>query len=831
MNWKIEMRAYITIFIGLVLLLGTKYIGHTFEKFYDPNNFLSLHTLIEFLCISISFSIFIQGWMIFTHTLSKYRVMIALLFFVMGILDILHTLSYKGMPFFLEESSVERATWLWIISRVILSLGLFMIIYQKDKEITKGARWGLLSLTALLVISIGNTVFLWEDQLPILIDAESGPTNIKRILEYIISFIFLLTILIQVKRYRESKDLLIIPFILAITFSLYSELMFTVYKNVYDLDNLLGHLFKLAGYYFFMKGIFISTIKVPFMKEKEAKQALETNEKQLNTILSMIPTGITITDSNGSNYYANKAAETILNLSNEEIISREVTNPKWKLKTLDGIDFPEEEHVFHTVTKTKESVYDVKCMLDGEKRTVLSINAAPIFNAHGQIEGIINTLTDITEKVMAEKKIHSLAYEDELTGLPNRHAFIEKVSSMMDDSKLNINLSLLLININRFKNVNDTLGTEIGDFVLKVVAERLRLFDHSLGFIARIGPDEFVIMTENKSDMKEYAKKLVKVMEEPIRGEELKFHISVSIGITSIDKYIGDEEFITQANIALAEAKKSELPFVLFDPNMSRKLLEKVALENDLRRAINQEELSLYYQPQVNSCTGKMIGVEALVRWNHPENGIVSPGKFIPIAEETGLIVPIGKWVINEACRQMKEWQLKGYPSMKISVNLSFRQFFQEDLIETVSDALQNSGLDPQFLELEITESMTINVNLAIKILNQLKELGVSIAVDDFGTGYSSLSYLNKYPIDLLKIDQSFIRNINIDKNYEVLLGTIISMAQHLNLELIAEGVETVEQVNFLKEKQCLGIQGYLISKPMTNIDFERFLEMNTILI
>jgi diguanylate cyclase (GGDEF)-like protein/PAS domain S-box-containing protein len=820
-----ELRAIITFTFGLILLVSTKWISSTFAPYYNPENFLSFHTLIELLCISISLSIFIQGWLVFPHTLSRKRVVLAILFFIMSVLDILHTLSYKGMPFFFLESSAQRATWLWILSRIILSFGLLVAIYQKDKEVTRNSRLGLFSAAVFLVAVIGLSVFLMEHRLPMLIQPGVGPTGLKISLEYLISFVFLLTIALLFHHYMETKNIVLLHYLLALSFSLFSELMFTIYKDVYDLDNFIGHLLKLIGYYFFMKGIFISTIHLPFLKEKESKLRLEKNERQLGTILSMIPTGITITDPYGKTEYANKAAEQMLHLSNDEMMNRNVTHPDWNLKTLEGEDFPEQNHVFYTVTRTKQSVYDVRCVLNVEegKKVVLSVNAAPIINEYGEIERIVNTLTDITEKVEAEKEIHSLAYEDELTGLPNRYAFIEKISTLSDKTS---SLMLLLININRFKNVNDSLGTEIGDLVLKEIAERLRTFDIDAKFIARIGADEFGLLVYQKTYMSEYAKRLVKTLENPIISKELKFHITISVGVSGYESsQCSGEELLKQANIALAEAKRSELTFLFYNPGMGHVLNEKVEMENDLRRAIEQRELLLYFQPQVLTENRQIVGVEALVRWMHPKNGIVAPGKFIPLAEETGLIVPIGKWVIEEACRQMKEWVDKGFPPMKISVNLSFRQFFQEDLIEIVSNALSDSGLDPHLLELEITESMTIHVEKAIKILTQLKELGVSIAVDDFGTGYSSLSYLYQYPIDLLKIDQSFVRNIRNDKNYEILLETIIMMAKQLKLELIAEGVETEEQVNFLKEKKCDKIQGYLISKPLDSEGFELFLE------
>ncbi|MGG3890423.1 EAL domain-containing protein [Metabacillus fastidiosus] len=826
MERQMKTRSIIILAAGFIFFISTRFFNETFHLFYNENNFLSFHTLIELLCISIAFSIFLQGWMFFNHTLSKHRVALALLFLIVGVLDILHLLTYKGMPYFFGESSTQKATWLWIISRLILSFSLVIIFLQKDDELTKTLRNKLFFIFSLCTILITFILFTGYDELPLLIHLENGPTLLKIRLEYIISCIFLAGIYLVTRNYLKSKNVLLIPLILALCFSLFAELIFTLYKNVYDLDNFLGHIFKLLSYYFFMKGLYIANIEEPFARLKETKKILKENEKKLNTILTMIPVGITISDLYGSITYANKAAEKILKVSNEEILSRNIADYKWNLKTIEGEDFPEEQQIFNQVKELKQPVYDVPCILkrEGEKDTNLSVNSAPVFREGENIDYIVNTLTDITENINAQKKINYLAYADSLTGLPNRNAFWEKMKEVMRGN----HVSLFLINLNRFKNINDTLGTEIGDFILLSVANRLKENYEHLGFIAKIGPDEFVHMINRKVDIVEYGRELLITLEEPIKGEQLNFHISAAIGISTMDKEISEEEFFQQAHVALTEAKKLEHQVAVYEPRMSSLLYEKIVLENELREAIDKNELLLHYQPQVNIVTGEIIGVEALLRWVHPEKGVISPGKFIPLAEETGLIVQIGKWVIEEACDQMKKWQQTGYPPFKVSVNLSLRQFFQKDLIETVANALKASGLDAKYLELEITESMTINVDRAIKILKQLKELGVTIAVDDFGTGYSSLSYLYKYPIDLLKIDQSFIQNINIDKNDEVILGTIISMAKHLNLELIAEGVETKEQVHFLRDKKCDTIQGYLISKPMKNEDFEVFLKDNS---
>ncbi|HHY74368.1 MAG TPA: EAL domain-containing protein [Bacillus bacterium] len=434
------------------------------------------------------------------------------------------------------------------------------------------------------------------------------------------------------------------------------------------------------------------------------------------------------------------------------------------------------------------------------------------------------------------KKINYLAYHDELTGLPNRNYLlncleenIKKMGSSGDK------FALVSINLNRFKNVNDTLGNEMGDLFLRTAAERLKEFKTNNVVVSRMVADEFILFIPNKENIEELirlAYLIHKRIEEPMIAKGFKFHITSSIGITLFSENIEDtSQIIKQVQLAMHEAKKNGQSVMVYHPDMNKELFDNLLLENDLRQALNRNELILHYQPQVNIETGEIIGVEALIRWNHHKKGMISPGKFIPLAEETGLIIPIGNWVIEEACKQLKSWLDKGLTPFRLSVNLSLRQLFQEDLVETVTKALQKSKIKPEFLELEVTESMAGNTDRVITILQSLKKLGVRISVDDFGTGYSSLSYLYSFPIDQLKIDRSFIMNLFTEENNKVIVSTIISMGQNLGLELIAEGVETIEQIEFLRANRCVGVQGFLISRPLPAVELENLLSEKTILL
>ncbi|MDQ0215864.1 diguanylate cyclase (GGDEF)-like protein/PAS domain S-box-containing protein [Oikeobacillus pervagus] len=810
---KKESKAIILLVFGILLLFGVRLFHDSIYTIFEPKNFLSYHTLLELFSIAVAFSIAIQGWMIFPHTLSRHRLIIAGIFLIISIFDSFHILSYNGMPFFITESSVAKATWFWIISRLTLALGLLLIFSKKDGEVNQKTRPIIFAVSALYVSITSFCIMFYSEKLPVLVIDGKGSTALKITFEYLISFLFLCSMVQLYRFYQKNKNPSYLTLIIALGFSFITELIFTLYKSVYDFDNLLGHIYKVISYYFIMKGIYVSTIEEPYLKQKETKDALKESEERLNTIVNMVPTGITITDASGRFIYANRAAKSLLNIKKGELLSEIIKKKSCKAKLSNTIT------QVHSYTRENHDVFITVTGNDNKQHT-LSVNSAPILDKDQQVFNTIYSFTDLTDLIQAQKKINYLAYHDELTGLPNRYFLKERLIKLMKDIEDTPDISIMLFNLNRFKNVNDSLGNEIGDMFLQTVAKRLQVFCEQHHLLAiRMGGDEFAILQTDATDIPyvvRIVKKITKRLQDPMIAKGYKFHIDASVGIAMYKKEIANEEqLLKQANIAMHEAKRNGQSYMVFHPDMKKELYENIILENDLRHAIERNELVLYYQPQVNSHTGKIFGVEALIRWGHSEKGMISPEKFIPIAEESGLIVPIGKWVLEQACQQMKEWHNEGLPLIRVSVNLSLRQFFQDDLIDTVANALKTSGLDPKFLELEITESMTMNVDRTIIMLKKLKNLGVRIAIDDFGTGYSSLSYLHQFPIDQLKIDQSFIRNLQIDSQNEAIVETIISMAHHLRLELIAEGVETKDQMEFLHQFQCNGIQGFLISKPL----------------
>jgi diguanylate cyclase (GGDEF)-like protein/PAS domain S-box-containing protein len=441
-------------------------------------------------------------------------------------------------------------------------------------------------------------------------------------------------------------------------------------------------------------------------------------------------------------------------------------------------------------------------------------------------DAIIGTVIDITERKNTEKMIKHMAYHDQLTDLPNRYLLREKVNeAIINSRKCNCHFALLFLDLDRFKAINDTMGHEIGDKVLIEIAERLKECVSDNDIISRYGGDEFsILLTDTKiRRASEVADKIITILSSPFTLYHHDFLVTPSIGITVFPTH-GEsfETLIKNADLAMYHAKSlGRNNFQFFNEELNKIAQHELEMEINLRKALEKNQLVLFYQPQVNLETNQIYGAEALMRWIHPEKGIIPPAVFIPIAEETGLIIPMGEWAIRTACEENKRWQSAGYSPITVSVNISAKQFFQSNLVEIVKDALTETGLEPKYLELEITESITMDVEHSISTLLELKNLGVKISIDDFGTGYSSLNYLKRLPIDKLKIDQSFIRECPDDLNSNTLVRTIIVMAHLLKLKVKAEGVETQEQIAFLLQQGCKEAQGYYFSKPIPVLEFE----------
>jgi diguanylate cyclase (GGDEF)-like protein len=449
--------------------------------------------------------------------------------------------------------------------------------------------------------------------------------------------------------------------------------------------------------------------------------------------------------------------------------------------------------------------------------------------------GAVVVFEDVTEREQAEERARFLSTHDDLTGLPNRLVFGQTVSDAVKlGRRYGQEFAVMFVDLDRFKIINDTLGHAAGDSLLIEIANRLKQCVRESDIVSRVGGDEFTILLREISDALQVttvARKILSAVIKPltIHGQECR--VTASIGISLFPSDAQDEESLTKnADAAMYAAKEDgRNNFLFHSRELKTQSIERLMLETNLRRAIERNELVLYYQPKQDLSRGGITGVEALLRWHHPDLGLLLPARFIPLAEETGLIIPIGKWVIETACAQNMTWQRQGLPPIRIAVNLSPRQFADPHLLGDIRAALEKSGMAPEFLEIEITESMVMqNLERTMRVLEAIKRLGITLSIDDFGTGYSSMSLVKKLPIDALKIDRSFVREIASDADDKAIAEAIIALGRALDLTVVAEGVETAEQEAVLRAHNCDEIQGYLISKPVPAGEFATFLANHT---
>ncbi|MCM0647782.1 EAL domain-containing protein [Clostridium swellfunianum] len=507
---------------------------------------------------------------------------------------------------------------------------------------------------------------------------------------------------------------------------------------------------------------------------------------------------------------ANKAAEEAYGYQYSELLGMNINDLRES-----KYNYVPEESRFEAVHKRK----------DGSTFYVEVSSKGALFNGKYISLDIVR---DISERKKSEEKLNKLAYYDPVTDLPNKKHFSEYIIKALDKAKANEErIAVLFIDLDRYKKVNDTMGHLIGDKLLKEAADRFKTLTNDSVFTARVGGDEFIFIQSNikaAEEAAELAYKILQLIKTPFELDGIEIHITTSIGISIYPEHGEDAvTLMKNADMSMYRVKNSgRNNYEFYNTGMNKEAYEQIVIENSLHHALENDELVLHYQPKFNALTGKLVGMEALVRWKSPKLGLVPPGKFIDLAEETGLIVPIGKWVLRNACAQNKLWQDSGYPPMRVAVNLSVRQFEENNLQEVVDEILKETGLNPEYLELEVTETMAMkNMELIVKNLRKLKEMGISIALDDFGTGYSSLKYLRNIPVDTLKIDRSFINDINSNSAYGAIIDAIIDIAKKLKLGIIAEGVETEEQSSFLIEKNCYEMQGFLFSKPVVKEEFE----------
>jgi diguanylate cyclase (GGDEF)-like protein/PAS domain S-box-containing protein len=560
--------------------------------------------------------------------------------------------------------------------------------------------------------------------------------------------------------------------------------------------------------------------------------ALFEEKERAVVTLNSIGDAVVSTDASGQVTYLNIIAERLTGWPLEEALGRSLDDV-FRIVDTETRD-PVQNPMLLAIRDNKTVALKPNCVLvrrDGVE-SAIEDSSAPIHDRHGDVTGAVMVFHDVSVARAMTLKMSYLAQHDSLTDLPNRVLLNDRLNEAIHlSSRYRRKLSVIFLDLDHFKHINDSLGHVVGDRLLQSVARRLFTCVRSSDTVSRQGGDEFVVLLWEVREAQDAALTATKILEAvrlPHYIEEHELHISASIGIVTYpDDGTDAETLLKRADLAMYHAKEAgrdSLQF--FTLEMNARAIERRTVEESLRHAIERNELVLHYQPKLDLATGELMGAEALIRWHHPERGLVTPKEFISVAEDCGLIVPIGRWVLREACRQARAWQVSGLSELCMSTNVSPVELRSPGFVAGLRSILADTGLEPRLLELELTETVLIDESRSVAdVLRELKEIGVRLALDDFGTGYSSLTHLKRFPIDALKIDQSFVHDLATDTDGASIVTAMIGMGRNLRMQVVAEGVETREQLEILREHGCHQAQGYYLGRPVPSEEFGRLLE------
>jgi diguanylate cyclase (GGDEF)-like protein len=811
-----------------------------FTKLFGVNtSILSVHMLMEMFAIVIAMLVVTVSWHTFDAKDTRAANFFIVGFTVVAACDMVHALSYDGMPAFLTVSGTPRAIFFWLIGRSVEVLTMVLVLFHPaERRLSRGSALALGIGIALALVWFGT---FHLELFPATFISGIGVTPFKAQYEYALCGLNLLVALLMWRRAGATHDarfylLSLSSFVMGI-----GEIAFTAYVTPSDFQNVFGHAYKLVAYALLYRATFVLSIRLPFEELRSSESRLRESELRMRSISNNLPNCVVYQleiNAAGVRRFIH-ISEAVRNVNGLQVadVMRDPAALYAQIVNEDLVLLAAAEKM----SMDRMELFDVTVRLrraDGQLRWV-NLSSAPRPGVDGAVlwDGVE---LDITDRIMAAEEINRLGYFDSLTGMPNRRLLLERLGQAINECSRGHWLgAMILIDLVNFKDFNDTQGHDQGDRLLKSFGLRLMQDMPEAGTISRMGGDEFVVLlpalgedvAESARLAQEYANRMLAGLQQAFVLDSKSHFVSINVGITLFGSQTKNvEEVLGQVDLALYEAKiVSPNTLRFFDPQMHAMATLRLSLEGDLREAILREQFVLHYQPQVRE-DGELIGAEALIRWQHPDKGLISPLDFIPIAESTGLIIPIGDWVIATACERLHTWSANpATVHLTISVNVSARQFQQPDFVAKVLACLDRSGANPQRLKLELTESLLAqNMEDLIVKMDTLGERGVRFSLDDFGTGYSSLSYLKRLPLHQLKIDQSFVRDVLSDPNDAAIAKMVIALSQAMGLSVIAEGVETVAQKDFLAANGCMAYQGYLFGRPMPVEQLEEAFAMTT---
>lgn len=932
--------------IGVIILLAAIQLivslSPSLHSLKGLSGFIPIHTILETAAIIVSMTIFAVGWGVQKESQSSYSILLAFVFLGVGLLDLLHTLSYQGMPDFITPNSPEKAINFWLMARLLSALGLLTLTSSSWGRLTLGTGRLIVIIVVLMFIIFTSVItFKYPHLVPHTFILGQGLTTFKLWAEIFIIVLYITAAIRFFMQIGKLKAFDAVGLFGATSVMALSEIYFTLYANVTDVFMLLGHTYKVIAYGFIYKSIFLSSIKEPYRQIEESKNLLQTVIEHIpmrvfwkdlesrylgcNTIFS-IDAGelnpkevvgksdkqlgwrneaelyrsddLLVINSNkpklnfeepqttpdggniwlrtskvplvskdkeiigvlgvyediseqkmleqnlhlsysaienskiahfwispeGQVTYANDFACKCLGYSREELVGMHVWD--YDLHSL-----PSAQDQFWLDIK-QDGIISIESRFKRKDGTVFPVEITSNYICSDNVEQVFCAVHDITKRKEAEDMIWLYANFDSLTGLPNRRMFQDRLAQEIKKAqRTKLPLALLFLDIDDFKEINDTLGHVKGDQLLMEAASRISACVRSSDTVARFGGDEFTILLsdiESTHDVARICLLILQKLSEPFHLDGEVAYASASIGVTFYPEDATEiDVLLKNADQAMYAAKASgRNSYSYFTPTLQALAQNRMKMANDLRDALQSNQLWVAYQPIIDLTSRKIVKAEALIRWQHPTLGLISPAEFIPVAEHTGLINEIGEFVFNQASANVKKWQALYHQDFQISINVSPVQLNDKnEKFKPWSQQLKQLGLSGKSIVVEITEGLLLEANASTQEkLLEFRDVGIQVALDDFGTGYSSLSYLKKLDIDYIKIDQSFVRNLSNKSEDLALCEAMIVMAHKLGLKVIAEGVETVEQRTLLADIECDFAQGYLISKPLSGEDFERLL-------